>query len=80
MSLTFSNYNGNEDIIIKYDQAFFTWTPPYNVSISQIIINASGGVNNGGFIVCNIWSNNSQVFGSSYSGVYIQDTIINQNM
>ena len=80
MSLTFSNYIGNEDVLTKYDQIFFTWTPPYNVLISQIVINASGGINNGGYIVCNIWANNSQVFGSAYGINSVQDTIISINI
>ena len=80
MSLTYSNYNGNETIITKYGQSFFTFTPPYNILISQIIINASGGLNNGGFILCKIWANNLEVFNSTYGINSIQDTSITQNI
>jgi hypothetical protein len=81
MSLVFSNYTGNEKTFTKYDQIWLTVTVPYSVSISQIIINASGGLNNGGYVVCNIWVAGTLVHGQAYSGINsIIDTVINKTI
>jgi len=80
MSKFFTNYTGNERVINKYNQIWFSVVVPYSITINQIIINASGGINNGGYIVCNIWSNNVLVHGQAYSLTSIQDTYINKNI
>ena len=58
----YNNSNGTERIITQYNKLLFNWTAPTNGTLEKFTLTASGGLNNGGYVVSSIYDN----VGSSY--------------
>lgn len=69
------NYNDSDSNVNVYGQRFFIWTAPINCRIKSASVYASGGLNNGGFIVAKVFktSNWTQIFSIAYSITRLQD-------
>jgi len=76
---TYRNFTGSETIINYNNQIFFNWTAPVSCNITSLTIQASGALNNGGFIIASISINGNQVFSQAYTINSLTDNVISMN-
>jgi hypothetical protein len=69
------NYNDTDPLQNIYNQLFFIWTPPVNCRITSVNVYASGGLNNGGFILLKVFKGSgwSEIYATAYGITKAQD-------
>lgn len=65
-SATFSNLNNTSfSLNTAYNKVTYTFTAPVNLTLLSFTIRASGGINNGGYVVAQMWGPNGTYWGNT---------------